>query len=111
MGRKESNQTNKQKQNEGVSISNQPDHFLTDLHNQDLHSLFGHQNKTYVHNLSNIGLLVDNVSHFQALSVSQMIIFVGIRLLCEFYSLINNFSMKNEMCSTSTGSLSPKWWC
>ena len=36
---------------EGVSISHQPDLFLTDRYSQDLHSLFGNHIKTVLQSL------------------------------------------------------------
>ena len=55
---------------EGETIVNQLDLFLTDTHNQHFYSVFSHHNKTYVHNLSSIGSLVDNLSHLQAWALS-----------------------------------------
>ena len=57
---------------EGVSISNQPDIFLTGRHSQDFHRMFRHHIKTYVQSLSIIGSLVDNLLRPQARPVSQM---------------------------------------
>ena len=47
---------------EGVSISYQPDLFLTDRYSQVFHSLFGHRIKTLLQCLSIVGWLVDNLS-------------------------------------------------
>ena len=43
----------------GVSISYQPDLFLTDRYSQDFHSLFGHHIKTFLQSLSIMCWLVD----------------------------------------------------
>ena len=50
--------------NEGLSISNQPDLFLTDWHCQYFHSVFGHHNKTCIQKLGIIGSLVDYFNAF-----------------------------------------------
>ena len=52
------------------SISNWPDLFLTDRHNQDFNSAFGHHIQIYVQNLNIIGLLVGNLSRLQAWPVT-----------------------------------------
>ena len=46
---------------ECVSISNQPDLFLTDQYSQDFHSLFGHHIKTLLQRLSIMCWLDDNL--------------------------------------------------
>ena len=46
----------------GVSISYQPDLFLSDLYSQDFHCLFGHHIKTLLQSLSIMCWLVDNSS-------------------------------------------------
>ena len=56
---------------EGESISNQPDKILTDLHNQDFHSVLSHDNKTYIRYFSSFGSLIDNLSRLQARPVSR----------------------------------------
>ena len=82
---------------EGDLLSNQPDLFLTNQHNQDFNSGFGQHIKLHVQSLNIIGLIVSNLSRLQACQVSQLICFRRIRLLRKFYCLIYIISVKHYM--------------